>query len=83
MKKRAVVSGGAGDLLPQAIGRKVDLYVTGVLDEPAQEWCREGHINCLALGHYNSEKAGVLALMELVAKRFGVQTQFIDVPNPL
>ena len=79
----AVVSGGAGDLLPQAIGKKVDLYITGVLDEPAQEWCREGHINCLALGHYNSEKAGVLALMELVAKRFGVQTQFIDVPNPL
>lgn len=79
----AVVSGGAGDLLPQAIGRKVDLYITGILDEPAQEWCREGHINCIALGHYNSEKPGVLALMDLVAKRFGVQTQFIDVPNPL
>ncbi len=79
----AVVSGGAGDLLPQAINQKVDVYITGILDEPAQEWCREGHINCVALGHYNSEKPGVLALMDLVAKRFGVQTQFIDVPNPL
>lgn len=79
----AVVSGGAGDLLPQAINQKIDLYITGILDEPAQEWCREGHINCLALGHYNSEKAGVLALMDLVAKRFNIQTQFIDVPNPL
>lgn len=79
----AVVSGGAGDLLPQAIAQKADLYVTGILDEPAQEWCREGHINCIALGHYNSETAGVLALMELVAKRFNVLTQFIDVPNPL
>lgn len=79
----AVVSGGAGGLLPQAIAQKIDLYVTGIVDEPAQEWCREGHINCITLGHYNSEKPGVLALMDLISKRFGVQTQFIDVPNPL
>jgi putative NIF3 family GTP cyclohydrolase 1 type 2 len=69
--------------LPQAISQKMDLYVTGVVDEPVQEWCREGHINCVALGHYNSEKAGIKALMELVAKRFDVQTEFIDVANPI
>lgn len=40
--------------------------MTGVVDEPVQEWCREGKINCLALGHYNSEKPGVLAMMDLV-----------------
>ncbi len=78
-----VVSGGAYSMLPQAIAQKLDLYVTGVLDEPAQEWCREGKINCIALGHYNSEKPGVLALMHLVAKQFDVQTEFIDVPNPI
>ena len=78
-----VVSGGAYSMIPQAISRKLDLYVTGALDEPAQEWCREGKINCIALGHYNSEKPGVLALMELVAKRFDVKTEFIDIPNPL
>ena len=78
-----IVSGGAYSLLPQAMGQKLDLYVTGVLDEPAQEWCREGHINCIALGHYNSEKPGVLALMQLVAKNFDVQTEFIDVANPI
>ena len=78
-----VVSGGAYSMLPQAIAQKLDLYVTGVLDEPAQEWCREGKINCLALGHYNSEKPGILALMNLVAKQFAVETEFIDVPNPI
>ena len=78
-----VVSGGAYSLLPQAIAQKLDLYITGALDEPAQEWCREGKINCIALGHYNSEKPGVLALMNLVAKRFDVETEFIDVANPL
>ena len=79
----AVVSGGAYSLLPQAISQRQDLYVTGVLDEPVQEWCREGRINCVALGHYNSEKPGVLALMELVTKRFAVETEFIDVANPI
>ena len=78
-----VVSGGAYSMIPQAISQQLDLYVTGALDEPAQEWCREGKLNCLALGHYNSEKPGVLALMELVSKRFEVQTEFIDVANPL
>ena len=83
IKSLAVVSGGAHSLLPQAIAQGLDLFVTGVVDEPVQEWCREGHINCVALGHYNSEKPGLIALVKLVAKRFNVATEFIDVPNPI
>lgn len=83
IRSAGIVSGGAYSLLPQAVEQKLDLYVTGVLDEPAQEWCREGHINCVALGHYNSEKPGIRALMDTVAKHFGVQTEFIDVANPI
>ncbi len=80
----AAVSGGAHSLLPQAIEQHMDLYITGVLDEPVQEWCREGHMNCIALGHYNSEKPGIWALKDLVAKHFPeVETQFIDVPNAI
>lgn len=78
-----IISGGAYSMLPQAISAHLDVFVTGALDEPVQEWCREGHINCIALGHYNSERAGVLALQELVAKRFDVETEFIDIANPL
>ncbi len=83
VRSLAVVSGGAHTLLPQAIRQRLDLYVTGVWDEPVQEWCREGHINCVALGHYNSEKPGVLALKDLVAKQFAVETEFIDIANPI
>ena len=78
-----IVSGGAHSLLTQAVDEKLDLYVTGVLDEPVQEWCREGNINCVALGHYNSEKPGILALQELVAKHFQLETEFIDIANPI
>ncbi|MBO5911513.1 MAG: Nif3-like dinuclear metal center hexameric protein [Elusimicrobiaceae bacterium] len=78
-----IISGGAYSMLPQALDQKLDLYVTGTLDEPAYEWCREGHINCVALGHYPSEKCGIQALMDLTAKQFQVQTEFIDTNNPL
>ena len=70
-------------MIPDAAAQGLDLFITGSLDEPAQELCRENKLNCVALGHYNSEKPGVLALMELVRQHFGVQTQFIDVQNPI
>ena len=70
-------------MLPQAAEQKLDLYVTGSLEEQVQEWCREAGLNCLALGHYNSETPGVLALMELTRRQFNIETEFIDVPNPL
>ena len=78
-----VVSGGGYSMLPQAIAQKLDVYVTGTLDEPVYEWSREGHINCIALGHYASEKCGIQALMDLTAKQFQVETQFIETQNPL
>ncbi|MBP5617448.1 MAG: Nif3-like dinuclear metal center hexameric protein [Elusimicrobiaceae bacterium] len=78
-----IISGGAYSMLPQAIDQNLDLYVTGSLDEPAQEWCREGNINCLALGHYHSEKCGVQALRQRTAEQFDVETEFIDIDNPL
>lgn len=78
-----IVSGGGWSMLPQAVEQKLDLYVTGSLEEQVQEWCREAGLNCLALGHYNSEKPGILALMELTRRQFHIETEFIDVPNPL
>ncbi len=83
IKTVGIVSGGACSMLPQAIDRHLDLYVTGILDEPAYAWCREGHLNALALGHYHSEKCGVEALAKLTAEKFAVQTHFIETENPL
>ncbi|WP_428053526.1 Nif3-like dinuclear metal center hexameric protein [Candidatus Avelusimicrobium facis] len=83
VRQVGAVSGGGWSMLGDAIDQKLDLFITGVLDEPVQELCREGHIHCVALGHYNSEKIGVLALMDLVRAQFGVETEFIDVQNPI
>lgn len=83
VQRVGIVSGGAYSLLPQALEQKLDVFITGILDEPAYEWCREGHLNCVALGHYHSEKCGVQALMDLTAKQFALETEFIELENPL
>ncbi|MDR0734447.1 MAG: Nif3-like dinuclear metal center hexameric protein [Elusimicrobiota bacterium] len=77
----AIISGGACDMLRQAEGAGIDLYITGTRDEFVVEYCKEAGINFIAMGHYNSEKLGVRALMAWTAKRFKVRTEFIDIPN--
>jgi len=81
IKKVAVVSGGAGDLFEQAIDHDADLYITGEPWEPAQALARETGVSFMALGHYNSEKPGVMALGQWLKKRFKVGVDFVDVPN--
>ena len=78
-----VVSGGGWSMIADGVELGLDLFVTGSVDEPVQELCREGNISCAALGHYNSEKIGILALMNLVQKQFGVAVEFIDIANPI
>lgn len=78
----AVVSGGAHNMTEQAVNAGVDLYVTGSRDEYVVEYCREAKINFIAMGHYNSERLGIQALMKYIASKFKVSCIFIDVPNP-
>jgi len=78
-----IVSGGAADILEEAVSERLDLYLTGAAEEYSQETARDNKINFIAAGHYNSEKTGVKALAELVAGEFSVETFFADVPNPV
>ncbi|MDR1684395.1 MAG: Nif3-like dinuclear metal center hexameric protein [Elusimicrobiota bacterium] len=78
----AIVSGGAHSMLEQAAQAGVGLYITGSRDEYVLEYAKEAKINFIAMGHYNSERAGVQALMKYVAAEFNVKVEFIDVPNP-
>lgn len=82
IKTIALVSGGAHDMLEEAVLAKADLYITGSRDEYITEYCREAKINFIAMGHYNSEKLGIQALMNYISRKFKVQTKFIDIENP-
>ena len=77
-----VVSGGAASMFEQAVDAGLDLYITGEVSEGTQEFARETRSNFIAAGHYNTEKPGVLALAQVLEKRFRVKTEFFDIPNP-
>jgi len=76
------VSGGAAFNFKDAIRLGLDVYITGEAGEPVQAWARENNIHFIAVGHHNSEKFGVQKLGELLAKKFKIPAEFIDVPNP-
>lgn len=79
----AIVSGGAAGNFSEAIDKGLDLYITGEPSEQSQELARETCSNFIAAGHYNTEKLGVQALSAVIKEKFGAETFFADVPNPV
>ena len=78
-----IVSGGASGQVADAVELGLDAFLTGEPSEPAMADAGEGGIHFIAAGHYATETFGVRRLGELVAERFGVEHEFIDVPNPI
>ena len=81
IKRIAVLSGGAGSDFEEVIELGADLYITGEPWEPGQALAEEIGVGYLALGHYNSEKPGIMALGGWMRNRFKVPVEFIDIPN--
>ena len=83
-RKVAVVSGGGGlGSLEEAAERGADLLLTGELDHTMYHPALESGVAVLALGHYASETTGPRALMEVVGRKFDLETEFIDLPTGL
>ena len=82
IKSVGVVSGGAASLIDEAI-EEVDCFVTGEPSHQIYHIAKEGKINVIFAGHYATETVGVKAMAELIGKKFGIETKFIDVPTGL
>lgn len=78
-----VVSGGSQSMLHEAIDAGLDAFVTGEATEWVMNLAREAGIHYLAAGHYATERLGVRALGEHLAEKFGLEVEFIDIPNPV
>lgn len=44
---------------------------------------RETGTHFIAAGHYATERLGIQALGEHLQDHFGIQVEFIDIPNPV
>ena len=78
-----VISGGAQKDFVGAIEAGLDAFVTGEVSEWVMNTARESRTHFLACGHYATEVCGIRALGDKVAERFGVEVEFVDVPNPV
>ena len=78
-----IISGGAQKAFWSAIHEGLDAFITGEVSEWVMNVARETKTHYLSCGHYATEVCGIKRLGELVAERFGVEVEFVDLPNPV
>ncbi len=78
-----IVSGGGQTVIHESIELGLDAYITGESTEWVMNVAREAGVHYLAAGHYATERLGILALGDHLAERFGLEVEFIDIPNPV
>jgi dinuclear metal center YbgI/SA1388 family protein len=83
VERVAVLTGGAARYVTQAADEGYDCFVTGEADEPTKHAAKEAGIHFVAGGHYATETLGVRALAAHLAEKFGLEWEFVDLPNPV
>lgn len=78
-----VVTGAAASSFGEAVAYGLDGFLTGEPAEHVMADAREAGVHFLAAGHYATEVSGVRRLGDLLAERFDLAHEFIDVPNPV
>lgn len=76
-------TGGAQHYIEQAAAQGLDAYISGEVSEQTFHLAQELDIHYFAAGHHATESYGVQALAAHLAEKFGLQCEFIDVPNPV
>ncbi|MFB2762900.1 Nif3-like dinuclear metal center hexameric protein [Marinobacter shengliensis] len=83
IKTVAWCTGAAQGFINSALNAGVDAYISGEISEPTTHTARECGIHYFAAGHHATERYGVQALGEALAKECGVRHQFVDCDNPV
>ena len=83
INKIAICSGGAPELVREAIKKKADVFLTGEATEWVYHLCKEEKIHYIAAGHHATERFGIQALSNHLQKKFKIKVKFVDLPNPI
>ncbi|MDO6564048.1 Nif3-like dinuclear metal center hexameric protein [Amphritea sp. 1_MG-2023] len=76
-------TGAAQGYIDKAAELGLDAYISGEISEPTVHSARELGIHYFAAGHHATERYGVQALGERLAKEFDIEHQFVDIDNPV
>ncbi|WP_405047779.1 Nif3-like dinuclear metal center hexameric protein [Rheinheimera pacifica] len=82
VSKLAWCTGGGQGYIEQAAAAGAQLFISGEVSEQTIHLSRELGIHFIAAGHHATERYGVKALGEFIARQLRLEVQFIDIDNP-
>ena len=83
IKTLAWCTGGAQGYIEQAAELGVDAFISGEVSEQTYHLARELNIHYFAAGHHATERYGVQALAAHLATKFDVDTEYVEIDNPV
>ncbi len=83
IRRVAWCTGAAQGMIEQAAAAGYDAFISGEISEHTVHQARELDVLYFAAGHHATERYGVQALGDELARRFGVTHAFIDIENPV
>jgi dinuclear metal center YbgI/SA1388 family protein len=83
VKKLGIVSGGGSAVLKDLNKGEIDTLLIGEHNHGTYHFAKEREVNVVSAGHYVTETFGVKAVAKELEKKFGIETEFIDIPTGL
>jgi dinuclear metal center YbgI/SA1388 family protein len=83
IRRIAWCTGAAQGYFEQALALGVDAFLTGEISEQQVHLARESGVAFFAAGHHATERYGVQAVGERLARDLGLVHRYVDVPNPV
>ncbi len=76
-------TGGGQDYIELAAAKGLDAFISGEVSERTTHSAREQGIHYFGAGHHATERYGIKALGEWLAKEHGLAVTFVDIDNPV
>ncbi len=83
VQRIAWCSGGAQSYFDQAIALGVDAFISGEISEQTVHLARESGVVYLACGHHATERYGAAAVARHLREFCGLDSEFLDLDNPV
>ncbi|BCL77212.1 GTP cyclohydrolase 1 type 2 [Jeongeupia sp. HS-3] len=83
IRRVAWCTGGAQGYFHEAVNLGIDAFLTGEASEFVTHLARETGVAFIAAGHHATERYGVRALGEHLARQFGLELIHLDIENPV
>lgn len=83
IKTVGLVTGGAADIVKQAILEELDCYITGEGANHHFHEAIEGNCILIFAGHYGTETGGVKSIGKHLKEKFDIDSEFLHYPTGL